>query len=126
MAASSRNHQGWRRRSAAPTAVAPIASSATAAPGSRPAQKGGGDLTFALEAETTNYCLPRAQLAISGIQVVAAIYDTLTVPNSKGEFVPYLAESVEPNADFTEWTIKVRDGVTFHDGQPFTSADVKF
>ena len=30
--------------------------------------------------------------------------------------MPYLAESVEPNADFTEWTITLRDGITFHDG----------
>jgi peptide/nickel transport system substrate-binding protein len=84
-----------------------------------------GDLTFGLEAETTNYCLSRAQLAISGIQVVAAIYDTLTVPNAKGVAVPYLAKSVEPNADFTEWTIGLRDGITFHDGTPLDAAAVK-
>jgi peptide/nickel transport system substrate-binding protein len=86
---------------------------------------GGGELTFGIEAETTNYCLPRAQLAISGIQVVAAIYDTLTVPNAKGEAVPYLAESVEPNADSTQWTIKLREGVVFHDGTPLDSAALK-
>ena len=50
------------------------------------------------------------------MMVVRAIYDTLTVPNDKGEYVPYLAESVEPNDDYTEWDIKVRDGVKFHDG----------
>ncbi len=93
--------------------------------GRRAQQKGGGDLTFGLEAETTNYCLSRAQLAISGIQVVAAIYDTLTVPNSKGETVPYLAKSVEPNADFTEWTIGLRDGITFHNGEALDAAAVK-
>ena len=54
-----------------------------------------GEITFGLEAETTNYCLSRAQLAISGIQVVAAVYDTLTVPNAKGVAVPYLAKSVD-------------------------------
>jgi peptide/nickel transport system substrate-binding protein len=84
-----------------------------------------GDLTFGLEAETTNYCLSRAQLAISGIQVVAAVYDTLTVPNAKGVAVPYLAKSVEPNADFTEWTIGLRDGITFHNGEPLDAAAVK-
>ncbi|HEU5302748.1 MAG TPA: ABC transporter substrate-binding protein [Acidimicrobiia bacterium] len=93
--------------------------------GRRAQQKGGGDLTFGLEAETTNYCLSRAQLAISGIQVVAAIYDTLTVPNSKGESVPYLAESVEPNADLTEWTIGLREGITFHNGEALDAAAVK-
>ena len=73
-------------------------------------QPKGGNLTFGLEAETTDYCLPRAQLAISGIQVAAAIYDTLTVPNAQGEIVPYLAKSVTPDATFTTWTIALRPG----------------
>jgi len=75
---------------------------------------GGGEIHYGLEAETetgNGFCLPRSQLAISGIQVVAAVYDTLMVPNSKGEFVPYLAKSVEPNDDFTEWTITLRPGI---------------
>jgi len=88
-------------------------------------QKPKGDVTFALEAETTNYCLSRAQMAISGIQVVAAVYDTLTVPNAKGVAVPYLAKSVEPNTDFTEWTIGLRDGITFHNGEPLDANAVK-
>jgi peptide/nickel transport system substrate-binding protein len=45
------------------------------------------------------------------------------VPNGDGEFVPFLAEAVTPNADSTEWTITLRPGVTFHDGSPLT-ADV--
>jgi peptide/nickel transport system substrate-binding protein len=90
-----------------------------------PQQKSGGDITFGLEAETTTYCLSKAQLAISGIQVVAAVYDTLTVPNTKGVATPYLAKSVESNADFTVWTIGLRDGVTFHDGTPVDAAAIK-
>ena len=88
-------------------------------------QKPKGSATFGLEAETTNYCLSRAQLAISGIQVVAAIYDTLTVPNTKGVAVPYLAKSVEPNADYTEWTIGLRDGIKFQNGEPLDANAVK-
>jgi peptide/nickel transport system substrate-binding protein len=88
-------------------------------------QKSGAKLTFGLEAETTDYCLPRAQLAISGIQVVAAIYDTLTVLNEKGEVVPYLAKSVTPDATSTTWTIALRPGITFHDGSPLDAEAVK-
>jgi peptide/nickel transport system substrate-binding protein len=86
---------------------------------------GGGNLTFGIEAETTDYCLTRAQLAASGIQVAAAVYDTLTVENTRGEIVPYLAKSVTPNDDFTSWTITLRDGITFHDGTPLDAAAVK-
>lgn len=77
----------------------------------------GGEVVYGLEAETNGgYCLQEAQLAISGIQVTRTIYDTLTAPNADGEIEPMLAESVEPNDDFTEWTITPRAGVKFHDG----------
>jgi len=86
----------------------------------------GGKVTYGLEAETTDgWCLPEAQLAISGIMVMNAVYDTLTRPNAEGEYDPWLAESVEPNADSTQWTITLRDGVTFHDGSELTAEVVK-
>src|SRR5687768_12771503 len=66
----------------------------------------GGTLRMGLEAETGGgWCLQESQLAISGIMVARSIYDTLTAPNAEGHYVPYLAEAVEPNEDFTEWTI---------------------
>jgi len=110
------------------TACVLVASSHLAAASVRssaPAKRDGGEITFGLEAENTDYCLSKAQMAISGIQVAAAVYDTLTVPNDKGVSVPYLAKSVEPNADHTEWTIGLRAGVTFHDGTPLDADAVK-
>lgn len=106
-------------------AAAPAQGSTTARAAAGGGGGGGKTITFGLEAETTNYCLSRAQLAISGIQVAAAIYDTLTVPNAKGEATPYLAESVEPNDDNTVWTIKLREGIQFHDGTPLDAAALK-
>ena len=86
----------------------------------------GGTLVYGVEADSSSgYCLPEGQLAISGMLVVRAIYDTLTVPNSEGDYVPYLAKSVEPNDDYTEWTIEVRDGIKFHDGTDLTGEVVK-
>lgn len=35
-----------------------------------------------------------------------------------------LAEAFEANADATEWTFRLREGVTFHDGSPMTADDV--
>lgn len=37
-----------------------------------------------------------------------------------------LAESVEPNADATRWTVRVRDGVTFSNGRKLTAQDMLF
>ena len=126
-----------RRRNAGRLAVALVLVLAVSACGggkskgsSAPEETGdpvrGGSVTYGLEAETGDgWCLPEAQLAISGMMVARSIYDTLTAPNADGEYVPYLAESVEPNDDFTEWTIGLRDGVTFHDGSPLTAEVVK-
>lgn len=97
---------------------------AGAAGGAKP--KPGGEVVWGLEAETTGgWCLPQAQLAVSGIIVANAIYDTLTTLNSKGEYVPFLAESVTPNATYDQWTIALRDGVRFHDGSPLDADAVK-
>jgi len=86
----------------------------------------GGSATLALEADTTGgWCLSEAQLAIAGIQVARSIYDTLTVPDGKGGSVPFLAQSVTPNADFTVWTIKLRPNIQFQDGTPLNAAVVR-
>jgi peptide/nickel transport system substrate-binding protein len=82
----------------------------------------GGDAVYALEAETDDgWCLPSAQLAIAGIQVARSIYDQLAAPDSEGNMVPFLAQSIEPNADATEWTITLREGIKFHDGTDLTA-----
>jgi peptide/nickel transport system substrate-binding protein len=86
----------------------------------------GGSVTFALEAESNGgYCLPEAQLAVSGIQVTRSIYDYLTEPNDKGQYVPDLADKISSNPDFTKWTIHLRSGIKFHDGTAFDAAVVK-
>ena len=43
-----------------------------------------------------------------------------------GELIPWQAESFSYSPDYITATIKLRDGVTWADGTPFTSADVKF
>ena len=86
----------------------------------------GGSVTYGLEAENAGgWCLPEGQLAIAGIQVARTMYDTLTAPDENGNYEPFLAQSVEPNADFTQWTIKLREGVKFHDGSALDATVVK-
>lgn len=55
------------------------------------------------------------------------VFDRLLRPTPDlSELEPRLATSVEPNADFTEWTIKLRRGVKFHDGSTLDAKDVVF
>jgi peptide/nickel transport system substrate-binding protein len=42
------------------------------------------------------------------------------------KFEPVLALEIKPAADFRSYTFKLRDGVTWHDGKPFTADDVVF
>lgn len=83
----------------------------------------GGSLVMAMEGALPSF-LPSATAA-SGLTARLAVYDTLTKRDDNGEYQPYLAESVEGNADGTEWTVRVRAGVKFHDGTPLNSAALK-
>jgi len=42
------------------------------------------------------------------------------------EFIPWLAEGYQYNADYTQLTVKIRNGAEWSDGQPFTARDVIF
>ena len=53
-------------------------------------------------------------------------YDSLLQLDSDGEPQPWLAESVSVNEQLTEYTVKLVEGVAWHDGQPLTAADVVF
>jgi peptide/nickel transport system substrate-binding protein len=84
----------------------------------------GGQLVVGLEAETDGWDPVANQFASAGLMVASAIYDPLMTATTDGNVEPMLAESMEANADFTEWTINLRPGVTFHDGTEFDSEDV--
>ena len=56
------------------------------------------------------------------------VYDKLAAPSPYlGDAKPWLATAITPEGgDGRTWRIQVRDGVRWHDGQPFTAADVVF
>lgn len=62
----------------------------------------------------------------SPFQTATKILERLLKLDADLKFQPALALSVIPAPDFRSYTIKLRDGVTWHDGAPFTSADVVY
>lgn len=55
------------------------------------------------------------------------LYEPLAGRDTNSDFVLVLAESIEPEKGGAEsWTIRLRDGITFHNGKPVTADDVLF
>ena len=71
------------------------------------------------------------EATISTVMPFMSVYNNLVVfdPDSRqnrpDRIVPDLATAWTWSADGTSLTFKLREGVTWHDGKPFTSADVK-
>ena len=76
----------------------------------------GGALTYGLTAETDGYEPSSSRWGGSGYVVGFSVFDPLASYSDDLEVEPYLAESLTHNDAFTEWTIGVRPGITFHDG----------
>jgi ABC-type transport system substrate-binding protein len=89
---------------------------------------GGGENTLvaAVSAEPDQFD-PHVTNAYASFQVLENVYDTLVVPSAEDlTMQPSLAESWTTSPDGLTWTFTLRDGVTFHDGSEFDSADVVY
>ena len=85
----------------------------------------GGKIAYGLAAETNGWNPSASQWASSGHEVARTIFDTLSAYDVDSKIQPNLAASFEPTADFTQWTITIRPGVTLHNGKPVTAETVK-
>ena len=94
--------------------------------GAAHAQKQGGSITVGLELDIPGFDpLKVGVFDTSAETAAAAIFDTLTTLDDKGEPAPKLALSWSHSDDFKTWTFKLRPGVKFHDGTPFNAQAVK-
>jgi ABC-type transport system substrate-binding protein len=85
----------------------------------------GGSLLFGTEAEINSFDTRLGAWDSTGFLYAGTVYDPLFYQASDGSVQPYLARSITPNADYTEWTIALRPGITFHDGSPLDANAVK-
>ena len=90
------------------------------------AQKQGGSITVGLELDIPGFDpLKVGVFDTSAETAAAAIFDTLTTLDDKGEVQPKLALSWTHSDDFKTWTFKLRPGVKFQDGTPFNAEAAK-
>jgi peptide/nickel transport system substrate-binding protein len=87
----------------------------------------GGKLVMAVTAETNGWNPATSQWADAGNFVGSSVLEPLTTFDADGNYLMWLAESVEPTTpgDLTRWTIKIKPGITFHDGSPLDAEVVK-
>src|SRR5881409_2983375 len=104
-------------------ALAALSVGRTAAHAQAPRQ--GGTFVSAQTTEATGLD-PQLVPAFSRSRRSPMMYNQLVRFDPDMTPVPELAESWQVSPDGLTWTFKLRQGVKFHDGQEFTSADVKF
>jgi peptide/nickel transport system substrate-binding protein len=77
--------------------------------------------------DPTNLNIYAPGVSRSGTGLHQMIYEYFFYQNLQtGEYVPWLAESYEYNDDFSAIAVKLRDGIKWSDGEPFTTEDVVF
>jgi peptide/nickel transport system substrate-binding protein len=85
----------------------------------------GGTVIFTVGQEGSHLVPPFSSFS-TVITPTVPFFNGLTRPGKDLEPEPDLAESWEADAKGTKYTFTLRQGVTWHDGEPFTANDVKF
>jgi peptide/nickel transport system substrate-binding protein len=111
-----------------PDTTASGAAPTTTAPEVCTADKAGGSLTFGefIQPVSLDPAMTTGAKGVIGGAEDLAIYSALLrYDRSSGKFEPWVAQSLTPNANASEWTLKLRPGVVFGNGDPLNAAAVK-
>jgi peptide/nickel transport system substrate-binding protein len=84
----------------------------------------GGEIVVGINAETDGWNPGTARWADAGSLVGSTMLETLMTFDEEGNVIPHVAESVEPNDTFDEWTITLKPGIKFHDGTEVNATNV--
>src|SRR5262249_15142095 len=115
-------------------AVAALLLSACVPSPAAPAASGGGGasdpktgktLRVALEPESAAYQPWISTASFSASFINVALYDSLLQRDAKGQYQPFVADSLTPDSDGKVWTAKLKKGIAYHDGTPLNAASVK-
>ncbi|MFJ2812083.1 ABC transporter substrate-binding protein [Streptomyces sp. NPDC087294] len=101
--------------------AAVVALGATACGGGGDGASGGSDGSVSMEiGEPQNGLIPTNTYETEGGQVVSALFSGLTRLNGQNKVVNDVAQSIETK-DSKVWTIKLKSGYTFHNGEKVTA-----
>ena len=91
------------------------------------ARRKGGSLKVGLTGGSGSDTLdPHKGLTYLDTARAQSLYQPLLQLNTRAQSEFVLAEEISPHGSTSEWIIRVRPGITFHDGKPLTADDVIF
>ncbi|MBI4081524.1 MAG: ABC transporter substrate-binding protein [Candidatus Lambdaproteobacteria bacterium] len=95
------------------------------------AQKYGGVIRFTLQSNPPDLSIhetavTESPFALGPVYNSVVAFDLFKTPESLETIVPELAESWAWDASGTALTFRLRPGIRWHDGKPFTGRDVKY
>jgi peptide/nickel transport system substrate-binding protein len=90
------------------------------------AQNQGGELTIAIRFADLGTLDAHVTNLTQAAYVFNHFFEKLIYLDDAGNLLPWLAVGWTPSDDLTQWTLNLREGVTFHDGTPFNAAAVAF
>lgn len=121
----SRGAKRWGVALAAVLVGTMVSSSATQAANRAPSKsKYGGEVIQAIDGTIAGFCFSNA-LPGGPLGTSRTIYESLVERAANGKFIPYLAEKFSSSADAKEWTITLRPGIKYSNGEEFNAANVK-
>lgn len=114
--------------------AAPLALAGCGSAGSGPSAEATASTGTAAKGGTMRIARPPASSAesldpassLSAYEYLGALYSRLVKQAQDGSVLPDLATSWESSADSKTWTFHLRQGVKFHNGKAFTSADAAY
>ena len=121
----SRRARRWGVAVAAVLVGTLVSSSATQAANSTPSKsKYGGEVVQAIDGTIAGFCFSNA-LPGGPLGTSRTIYESLVERAANGKFIPHLASKFAMSADAKEWTISLRPGIKYSNGEEFNAANVK-
>ena len=88
-----------------------------------PTSQYGGSIEVGIFDTFPGFCVSNNP-ANSALMATRSVYETLFERSEDGEMIGLLAKSATPSDDRLTWTVLLRTGISFHDGEPFNAAAV--
>ena len=106
---------------AATIAISTLASTGSQAASNPSAPKYGGEVKVGIFDTFPGFCVGNNP-ANSALMATRTVYETLFEKTRGNDFVGLLAKSGTPSADLKTWTVELRTGIKFHNGEALNAA----